>query len=102
MLATGTTDYPGDAGKQRFLSPPAEALPPGWDTVYGELMTFYDDPERRFVALDALEGYVPGEKGLYERVLLPVEVTGEVVLAWAYRVERVDGARLPGGRWPVV
>ena len=33
-------------------------------------MTF-DDPENRLPALDALEGYVPGEEGLYERVLVP-------------------------------
>ena len=50
------------------------------DTVHGELMTF-DDPERRLITLDALEGYVPGEEGLYERVLVPVEIAGETVLA---------------------
>jgi gamma-glutamylcyclotransferase (GGCT)/AIG2-like uncharacterized protein YtfP len=99
VFAIGTTDYPGDAGKQYFLSPPAKTLPSGWATVQGELMIF-DDPEKRFVALDALEGYVPGEEGLYERVLIPVEVADEVILAWAYRVERVDGIYLPGGRWP--
>lgn len=63
-------------------------------------MTF-DDPERRLIALDALEGYVPGEDGLYERVLVPVEVAaGEAVLAWTYRMERAAGVYLPDGRWP--
>jgi len=69
------------------------------DTVHGELMTF-DEPERRLITLDALEGYVPGEEGLYERVLVPVEIAGETVLAWTYRMERAAGAYLPGGRWP--
>lgn len=62
-------------------------------------MTF-DDPERRLIALDALEGYVPGEGGLYERVLVPVEVASEAVVAWTYRMERAAGVYLPGGRWP--
>lgn len=72
---------------------------PGWDVVHGELMVF-DDPERRLDALDVLEGYVPGEESLYERVLIPVAAAGEVVLAWAYRVEKATGVYLPGGRWP--
>lgn len=69
------------------------------DTVHGELMSF-DDPERRLITLDALEGYVPGEEGLYERVLVPAEIAGETVLAWTYRMERAAGVYLPGGRWP--
>jgi gamma-glutamylcyclotransferase (GGCT)/AIG2-like uncharacterized protein YtfP len=63
-------------------------------------MTF-DDPERRLIALDALEGYAPGEEGLYERVLVPAEIAGEAVLAWTYRMVRAAGVNLPGGRWPV-
>jgi len=62
-------------------------------------MTF-GDPEGRLITLDALEGYVPGEEGLYERVLVPVEVAGEAVLAWTYRMERAAGVYLPGGCWP--
>jgi gamma-glutamylcyclotransferase (GGCT)/AIG2-like uncharacterized protein YtfP len=62
-------------------------------------MTF-DDPERRLTTFDALEGYVPGEGGLYERVLVPVEITGKTVLAWTYRMERAAGVYLSGGRWP--
>ena len=62
-------------------------------------MTF-DDPEKRLPALDALEGYVPGEEGLYERVLVPVEVAGESALAWAYRGMVITGIYLPDGRWP--
>ena len=62
-------------------------------------MTF-DDPERRLITLDTLEGDVPGEEGLYERVLVPVALAGEAVLAWTYRMERAAGVYLPGGRWP--
>ena len=97
--ATGATDYLADALVQHRTHPAPETSPSAWDTVRGELMTF-DDPEKRLPALDALEGYAPGRQGLYERVLIPVEVAGAVVSAWAYRVERATGVYLPGGRWP--
>lgn len=99
VQAVGTTDYLADAEKQHRAFPLPKASIPTWDVVHGELITF-DDPERRLVALDALEGYTPGEKGLYERVLIPVEVRGKAVLAWAYEIKRPSGIYLPGGHWP--
>ncbi len=100
MQTTGTMDYLSDALTQQrdFFSDPRTS-PSGWDTIHGELMTF-GDPKERLVALDALEDYTPGEEGLYERVLIPVEVASEVVLAWAYRTKRAAGVYLPDGRWP--
>ena len=99
ILATGTTNYLADAEEQRHVVLDSRGPSTRWDTVHGELMIF-DDPEERLPALDALEGYVPGEEGLYERVLVPVEIAGETVLAWTYRMERAAGVYLPGGRWP--
>jgi gamma-glutamyl AIG2-like cyclotransferase len=99
VQAIGTADYLADVEKQnRALSDP-RASSSGWDTIYGELMIFVD-PDERLVAFDALEGYVPGEESLYERVLIPVEAAGEVVLAWAYRIRRATGIYLSGGHWP--
>jgi gamma-glutamylcyclotransferase (GGCT)/AIG2-like uncharacterized protein YtfP len=99
ILATGTTDYLDDAEKQRrTISVPRTSLH-ARATVHGELMTF-DDPEERLPALDSLEGYVPAEEGLYERVLVPVEVAGEDSLAWTYRGMGITGVYLPGGSWP--
>ncbi len=98
VLASGTTNYLADMEKQHIVSS-SRALLTRWDTVHGELMTF-DDPEDRLPALDSLEGYVPGEEGLYERVLVPVEVASEVVLAWTYRGMGITGVYLPGGSWP--
>lgn len=100
MQATGTTDYLSDALMQQrdFFCDPRTFLE-GWDIIHGELMAF-GDPEERLGLLDALEGYKPGEEGLYERVLIPVEVSGEVVLAWAYRTRSAAGVYLPDGRWP--
>ena len=99
ILATGTTNYLADAEEQQRVVLDSRGPSTQWDTVHGELMIF-DDPEERLSALDALEGYVPGEEGLYERVLVPVEVADESVLAWTYRVMRITGVYLSGGGWP--
>jgi gamma-glutamylcyclotransferase (GGCT)/AIG2-like uncharacterized protein YtfP len=99
VRAVGTTDYLADAEKQREAAPAPLASEPAWDTVHGELFTF-TDPERRLIAFDALEGYVPGENRLYRRVLIPVQSRGETLLAWAYELRLQTGAYLPGGRWP--
>lgn len=99
IQAIGTTNYLADTAKQHRDFYVSGACSRIQDTVHGELMTF-DDPERRLIALDALEGYVPGEEGLYKRVLVPVEIAGETVLAWTYRMARLAGVYLPGGRWP--
>ena len=99
ILATGTTNYLADAEEQQHVLLDSRGPSTRWDTVHGELMIF-DDPEERLPALDALEGYVPGEEGLYERVLVPVEVAGEAVLAWTYRVMGITGVYLSGGGWP--
>jgi gamma-glutamylcyclotransferase (GGCT)/AIG2-like uncharacterized protein YtfP len=99
VQAIGTTDYFADAEKQREAPPGSPARTPGWDLVHGELFTF-EDPERRLVAFDALEGYTPGENSLYQRVLIPVQSRDEPHLAWVYELKRPAGVYLPGGRWP--
>jgi len=97
ILAIGTEDYVGDADRQR--STPLRSS--SWDTVaHGELITF-DDPRTRLPALDSLEGFRPGEPGLYRRVLIPVQANGQTTPAWAYTVERPSGEHLPDGRWPL-
>jgi len=96
--AIGTTDYLADVEKQQnaVCSPVASAAE--WDVIQGELMTF-DDPSIRLPALDRLEGYMPGERSLYERVLITVEINGEFVVAWAYQIKHSIGDYLPDGLW---
>lgn len=91
----GTRDYLHDVRQQQSL-PEAEKDTPD-SLVHGELISFPDP--NHLAALDALEGYVPGEKGLYERVLLPVETQSQRSLAWAYVLRRAIGAHLPDGHW---
>ena len=99
VRAIGTTDYLADAEKQREAPPDSLASAPGWDLVHGELFTF-EDPERRLIAFDTLEGYAPGENSLYQRVLIPVHAGAKTLLAWAYEVKRPSETYLPDGRWP--
>lgn len=101
VRAVGTTDYAADARSSGRPAETADQDEGSSPVVYGELMTF-DDPEERLPSIDGLEGYRPGEPGLYKRVLLPVEPSGKDanILAWAYAVESASGVHLPGGRWP--
>ena len=57
VRAVGTRDYLADSEKQSESAPPLSSGP-GWDLVHGELFTF-EDPEKRLIAFDALEGYTP-------------------------------------------
>ena len=97
ILITGTADYPADAERHRFAVP--GTAPIRGKAVHGELLTF-DDPLERLPALDGLEGFRPGEKTLYRRILIPVRAGDEALPAWVYAVELPSGEHLPGGRWP--
>jgi gamma-glutamylcyclotransferase (GGCT)/AIG2-like uncharacterized protein YtfP len=102
VRATGTTDYLADAEASHEEAEPSE-MPSSWDAVQGELLAF-DDPEERLPVLDRLEGFRPGEKSLYRRVLIPATLTqtGTTILAWAYAIESASGLYLPGGHWPAL
>ena len=102
MRATGTMNYLADAeAAARYNIVEASEIPSGWDTVQGELLVF-DDPEERLPILDDLEGFRPGEKSFYRRVLVPTTLleTGATVPAWAYALKSASGLYLRGGRWP--
>ena len=74
ILAVGTTNYLADAALQARLTAelaarPQPPAPPGaWDLIPAEVFTF-DDPETRLPPLDRLEGFRPGGRSLYRRVL---------------------------------
>lgn len=92
ILAQGTADPAADVATQARFEREAPQHPellrkshtrPGWGLVHGELMTF-DDPEIRLPRLDRLEGFYPGEPGLYRRVLVPVSASNGTMPAWVY------------------
>ena len=92
ILAHGTADPAADVATQaRFEGGPPQHpellekayTRPGWPLVHGELMIF-DDPNDRLPRLDRLEGFYPGEPGLYRRVLVSVSVFTAMTPAWAY------------------
>lgn len=86
------------AGLQQF---PDVTTGETWDTVYGELFTF-GDPPTRLASIDRLEGFHPGGRSLYRRVLVPAAVEGVRHLAWLYAVENpgISRRRIATGRWP--
>ncbi len=82
ILAQGTANPLADVATQARLSGRVGSLPRrdresatagAWGGVYGELLTF-DDPETRLPAIDWLEGFRPGGRSLYRRVLVPARV----------------------------
>ena len=110
ILAQGTTDPLADTATQARLSHRVQAgvqrLPDGasgetWGTVYGELFIF-GDPQTRLPSIDRLEGFHPGGRSLYRRVLVPATVEGARQLAWVYAVEKLGSGRrrITSGRWP--
>ncbi len=110
ILAEGTADPIADAAAQERLSshigPPQLAESPpgkpasGRGVVHGELLVF-DDPETRLPAIDRLEGFRPGGRSLYRRVLVPVLVKETWRAAWVYAVDTkpLEWPRLNSGRW---
>ena len=110
VLAIGTAGPSADAAKQdRFsrlmdasrsaacLRLPAETV---GGVVYGELLSF-DDPETRLPAIDRLEGFRPGGRSLYRRVLVLVLVNQTWQPAWVYAIEKtpLEWPRLDSGCW---
>ncbi|MCE2440648.1 MAG: gamma-glutamylcyclotransferase [Candidatus Latescibacteria bacterium] len=110
VLATGTSDPVADAATQerlaRHIGPHRLAEchpgppPSSPDVVHGELHLF-DDPETRLPAIDRLEGFHPGGRSLYRRVLVPVTVNEMYTVAWTYAVETKppDWPKLASGCW---
>ena len=101
VYAVGTADYLADAKLSANSEIGEREELAHWDVVHGELLAF-EDHEERLPKVDGLEGFRPGEGGLYTRVLVPVTLAGggETVLAWAYSVDEGSGVYLPGGSWP--
>lgn len=110
ILAQGTSRPLNDMATQARIAALAGSFPRTvemddprgeWGAVYGELLSF-DDPESRLPAIDGLEGFHPGGRSLYRRVLAPVSAGGSHEVAWLYIVEmtRIKQRRLFTGRWP--
>ncbi|MFA7184744.1 MAG: gamma-glutamylcyclotransferase family protein [Victivallales bacterium] len=70
----------------------------GWDTVHGELVTFYD-PEKDIPELDKRYG----APFYFDRILIPARnADGSIIAAWAYVMHEIhfSARRLPDGIWP--
>ena len=110
ILADGTEEPRADAFTQerlageiesgRLAEPPPGPPASGRGVVYGEWLIF-DDPETRLPAIDRLEGFRPGGRSLYRRVLVPVRVNEKSTVAWTYAVEAKprEWPKLASGCW---
>lgn len=108
IIAVGSSDPLADAAAQERLAGELVQVPDNgrigehWDWVHGEMMTF-SDPETRLARIDGLEGFCPGRRSLYHRVLVPVICDATVVPAWCYVAdEALLNNATPTGRasWP--
>lgn len=96
--ATGTADPASDVLTQQRHEPDLQRTS-GGPLVTGEIFTF-ENPHHRLPELDRLEGFNPGSRSLYHRVLVPATAEGGPLLAWAYAIEAPAGTHLPDGHWP--
>lgn len=99
-LALGTGNPLADARTQQNFKSAETCRPEGdWDTVHGEVLAF-EDAESALPPLDWLEGFTPGEPGLYDRVLIQVQSQNRWMTAWVYVMHEVrKGVRVKDGNW---
>jgi len=104
ILTTGTADHLQDLHTQAEFTEknkPWRQLhrPIGWGRVHGQVLTF-NYPAPQFAGLDQLEGFNPGRRCLYQRVLTRAHWNGASAPVWVYVMENCRGARLiEGGIW---
>ncbi len=109
ILAHGTSDPLADIATQarfserlslsRLGQKPKNTTQNDWGPVLGELLTF-DDPSTRLPSIDGLEGFRPGSRSMYRRVLIPVWGQVSVCPAWVYSMDAGSHAqRLADGVW---
>ncbi len=100
IQATGTAEPNLDVATQHQLgSSASQQSQESGPQAFGELLTF-NDPEDRLPKLDHLEGFDPGGRSLYRRVLVPVKTARRNTMAWTYSIEKPTGTHLPEGSWP--
>lgn len=95
ILAHGTTDALVDAYRQRAFARPRFDRPRGdWDLIHGELVTL-TDPQRHLPPIDCLEGFRPGDRSMYQRVMVAAKCRNTSLPVWLYRSSHaMDGTRI--------
>lgn len=105
ILAHGTASPLADAATQARLAAraPQHAAnqPPSgdWDLIHGELITF-PDPASNLPPIDRLEGFRPGKRRMYRRVMVMAEkVHAEACPAWTYTMASSPDFTRLNGEW---
>lgn len=100
ILAIGTARGDDDAvADAQVTVPDGPVAESDWGWVYGDVVTL-SAPAASLPPLDDYEGFRPGRPSLYRRVLAPVVVAEERLLAWAYvRKSQRGDRRIRDGVW---
>jgi len=105
IIAEGTADHLADIQTQAEFAAKHESWRPivrpggGWGLVRGEVLTF-NYPAAQFAGMDHLEGFRPGSRSLYQRVLTIARWNGATAPVWSYVMEDFGGARrILDGEW---
>lgn len=107
ILGHGTAnplaDAAAQAGSAADIDDQAHVIRPeagDWSLVRGELIAFAD-PLHALQPIDRLEGFRPGQRSHYQRVLVPVRIEEQICCAWTYiQSAGPDHQFLPKGIWP--
>jgi gamma-glutamylcyclotransferase (GGCT)/AIG2-like uncharacterized protein YtfP len=102
QLATASGNLELDSRTEReWRAPVARFVEPAstQDWVHGEVITVTDALRMR--RLDELEGFRPGGRSLFLRLLVPVWIDLEPAPrpAWIYVQKSPRGRQIPSGRW---
>jgi len=100
ILARGTGDALTDASIAWHNHPGTPRRSPGdWGWVEGDYVRLRE-PARCLPVLDDYEDFRPGERCLYQRVLVSVASEAHGATAWLYTKEATAGdIRIPSGIW---
>lgn len=72
---------------------------PNWGIVHGQVLTF-PYPGHQLEGMDRLEGFQPGGRCLYQRVLATARWNGQTGPVWAYVKSDLQGKRrILNGKW---
>ena len=94
VLAAGTADFHADAARQAEEAGCASPEPGrgGWSRVRGEVYLVRDPA--MLANLDRLEGFKPGQRSMYTRVLVAAETDAGARAVWVYGMDSPPGDRL--------
>ena len=105
ILAHGTSDHKADLQTHQKHTVeheswcPLTEFGPNWGIAHGQVLTF-PYPGLQLEGMDRLEGFRPGGRCLYQRVLAKARWNGQTGPVWVYLMTNLRGKlRILEGVW---